>query len=98
MDLTSYTTVTFDIPEEGLPPVDPKAAADWDPNERVLIVGAGAAGIAAAYTLHYLKVPFVVLEASDRHGGRVQRSENFLNNGVALDIANGFIANETLPF
>ncbi|MCI4352764.1 MAG: FAD-dependent oxidoreductase [Thermoplasmata archaeon] len=36
----------------------------------VLILGAGAAGIAAAERLHRLGVPFTVLEARDRLGGR----------------------------
>ena len=36
----------------------------------VAIVGAGAAGLAAAKTLGELGVPFVVLEASHRIGGR----------------------------
>ncbi|CAF1195538.1 unnamed protein product [Adineta ricciae] len=37
----------------------------------VVIVGAGAAGIAAAIELHKKSVPFVVLEARNRIGGRV---------------------------
>lgn len=76
----------FEIPKEGLPPVDPSAAADWKQEDMILIIGAGASGIAAAYTLKYLKVPFLLLEASQRHGGRVQRNEGFLGNGTALDI------------
>ena len=37
----------------------------------VLVVGAGAAGMAAAKTLHDADVDFVVLEARDRVGGRI---------------------------
>ena len=37
----------------------------------VVIVGAGAAGLYAAYTLDNLGFSVLVLEASDRHGGRV---------------------------
>jgi monoamine oxidase len=37
----------------------------------VLVVGAGAAGMAAARTLHDAGVSFVVLEARDRVGGRI---------------------------
>mmetsp|Transcript_7187 Transcript_7187/g.10961 ORF Transcript_7187/g.10961 Transcript_7187/m.10961 type:complete len:409 (+) Transcript_7187:255-1481(+) len=75
----------FDIPVDGLPPVDHSAASNWNPDEKVIIIGAGAAGITAAYTLKHLNVPFILLEASNRHGGRVQRNEDFLGNGVALD-------------
>lgn len=75
----------FDIPKGGLPPVDLSIAADWNPADQVIIIGAGASGISAAYTLRSLKVPFLLLEASDRHGGRVQRDDDFLGNGIALD-------------
>ncbi len=37
----------------------------------VVIVGAGAAGLYAAYTLDNLGYSVLVLEATDRHGGRV---------------------------
>jgi monoamine oxidase len=38
---------------------------------RVIIIGAGFAGLAAAYKLHQRKIDFVILEARDRIGGRV---------------------------
>lgn len=75
----------FDIPPEGLPPVEASAADGWDPRQRIVIVGGGAAGLSAAYTLKYLGVPFVLLEAAGTCGGRVQHREDFLDNGVALD-------------
>ena len=37
----------------------------------VVIVGAGAAGLYAAYTLNNLGYSVLILEATDRHGGRV---------------------------
>lgn len=37
----------------------------------VVIVGAGAAGLYAAYTLDNLGYDVLILEATDRHGGRV---------------------------
>lgn len=76
----------YDIPEGGMPYVDPKAAADWNPEDKVIVIGAGIAGISAAYTLKYLNVPFILLEASDRFGGRVQRDEEFIGDGVHLDV------------
>lgn len=66
--------------------VDSAAAVGWNPNDKVIIIGGGVAGISAAYTLHYLKVPYVLLEADAIHGGRVKRNESFLGNGSALDI------------
>lgn len=41
-------------------------------DEEVMILGAGLAGLAAAYHLKKNKIPFRVFEASDRIGGRVQ--------------------------
>lgn len=66
--------------------VDPKAAATWDPKDQVIIIGGGAAGLSCAYTLEFLKVPYILLEADKIHGGRVKRNETFLGNGTALDI------------
>jgi protoporphyrinogen oxidase len=42
-----------------------------DPTASVLIVGAGAAGLAAAKELSDKKVKITVLEARDRIGGRI---------------------------
>lgn len=50
----------------------------------VIIVGAGAAGMSAAYTLDYLGLSYTVLEASsDTVGGRVRQISGFTN--VPLD-------------
>ena len=51
-----------------------------------MIIGAGVAGISAAYTLEYLKVPYVILEASGHHGGRVHRNEGFVGDGIPLNV------------
>lgn len=66
--------------------VDPAAAVNWNPNDQVIIIGGGAAGISCAYTLEYLGVPYTLLEADKIHGGRVKRNETLLGNGSALDI------------
>ncbi len=42
----------------------------------VLIIGAGLAGLTTAYRLHQAAVPFVVLEARDRIGGRILTVRN----------------------
>lgn len=79
--------------------VDATAAAHWNPNDRVIVIGAGVAGLSAAYTLKYLKVPFTVLEASSQPGGRVRRSEEFLadlniDGVVELDVGAKWIHTE----
>ena len=58
--------------------------------DRVLILGAGAAGLATAHTLRKAGVPFRILEASSRVGGRIYtqfgfNSENqFIERGAEL--------------
>ncbi|MDZ4765984.1 MAG: NAD(P)/FAD-dependent oxidoreductase [Chloroflexota bacterium] len=49
-----------------------------------IIVGAGAAGIAAARTLHDAGLRVVVLEASDRIGGRTHTAHDIANFPVEL--------------
>ena len=49
----------------------PSAAVEPSTDHDVVIVGAGAAGLYAAYTLDNLGFSVLILEASDRHGGRV---------------------------
>ncbi len=46
-------------------------------DEEIVILGAGAAGLAAAYTLKKNKVPFRVFEAAPRVGGRLYTLQNF---------------------
>ena len=43
----------------------------------VLIIGAGAAGLYAAYLLKQYDIPCTILEASDRYGGRLRKLEGF---------------------
>ena len=40
----------------------------------VLIIGAGAAGLTAAYKLNKAGINYKILEASDRHGGRMKKA------------------------
>lgn len=52
--------------------------------QRVVVLGAGLAGLSAAYNLMRSGFEVVVLEAQDRPGGRVQTvREPFLNGGYA---------------
>ena len=51
---------------------------------RVLIIGAGAAGLHAAYVLNDLGIAYTVLEASDRVGGRMGKLEGFADFAIDL--------------
>ena len=63
----------------------------------VAIVGAGAAGLAAARTLTDLGVPFVLLEASHRIGGRAYTEE--VSPGVPFDLGCHWLHSASLnPF
>ena len=53
-------------------------------NTHIVVIGAGASGLSAAYTLEYLGLPYTVLEASSTIGGRVLEMADFVN--VPLDL------------
>jgi len=46
---------------------------------KVLIIGAGASGLAAARVLKKNNIDFSILEATDRHGGRLKEDTSFAN-------------------
>lgn len=58
------------------------AAPATDP---VLILGAGVAGLSAAYTLQKAGIPFHILEASERVGGRIFTHFNFNLQGQFVE-------------
>lgn len=62
----------------------------------VVILGAGAAGLAAAYELKKRKIPFRVFEASSRVGGRVQSVNVSANNNLIAELGAEFFAQEHL--
>lgn len=51
---------------------------------RVLVIGAGIAGLAAARRLREAGMEVIVLEARDRIGGRIHTRDHFGNGGVDL--------------
>ncbi|WP_462251743.1 flavin monoamine oxidase family protein [Ekhidna sp.] len=51
---------------------------------KVLIIGAGAAGLSTAYLLNQRGIEFQILEASNAHGGRMKRTLDFANFPIPL--------------
>ncbi len=49
-----------------------KTVVDSDPTKEIIIIGAGISGLAAAKTLINAGYKVIVLEASDRYGGRIK--------------------------
>lgn len=52
--------------------------------EKVLIIGAGAAGLSAAYLLSQRGVTFQILEAASEYGGRMRRTTGFADFPIPL--------------
>ena len=53
-------------------------------NGSVIVIGAGAAGLTAAYTLAQHGIDVRVLEASSVYGGRVKKMEHFADFPIDL--------------
>ncbi len=51
---------------------------------KVLIIGAGAAGLTAGYLLNRFGIDFKILEAASVFGGRVKRTDNFADFPIDL--------------
>ncbi|WP_415063209.1 flavin monoamine oxidase family protein [Bdellovibrio sp.] len=61
-----------------------------DLKNEVVILGAGAAGLAAAFELKRKKIPFRIFEASSRVGGRVQSVSVFPAGGPVAELGAEF--------
>lgn len=64
--------------------------------DRVVVIGGGIAGLAAAHELHSQGRPFLVLEADDRLGGKIDGGP-VQDSGLAFDVdmaADGFLARQ----
>lgn len=68
------------------PVAKPASAAD-----RVAIVGAGIAGLAAAYRLRAARVPFTLYEAQDRVGGRMLSLRGHFADGQVCELGGELI-------
>ncbi len=55
-------------------------------DQEVLVIGAGAAGLMAAYELKKAGIPFRLFEGSGRIGGRVYTLENFDSEGHVAEL------------
>lgn len=51
---------------------------------KVLIIGAGAAGMSAGYLLQQQGIDFEILEASSNYGGRIKHTRDFANFPISL--------------
>ncbi len=60
---------------------------------RVIIIGAGFAGLAAAYKLHQRKIDFVVLESRNRIGGRVFSHTIDANEKLVIELGGEWVGN-----
>jgi monoamine oxidase len=59
--------------------------------KKVIIVGGGLAGLYAAYLLEQQHIPFVLLEAQSRLGGRILGAQNKLNTDHHFDLGPAWI-------
>lgn len=62
-----------------------------DPSEPVLVVGAGIAGLTAAYRLHRANVPVRVFEAQSRTGGRMYSLRGYFAEGQVVELGGELI-------
>ncbi|MEM6805402.1 MAG: FAD-dependent oxidoreductase, partial [Bacteroidota bacterium] len=53
-------------------------------DEKVIIIGAGAAGLSAAYLLAQKGIEYEILEASTQYGGRMKRNIDFADFPIPL--------------
>ncbi len=53
-------------------------------NGKIIIIGAGAAGITAGHILNQQGIDFQILEAAPIHGGRVKKAANFVDFPIDL--------------
>ena len=63
-----------------------------DDTQRVVVLGAGAAGLMAAYQLKRKGIPFRLFEGSHRVGGRAYTLENFNSSDQAVEVGGEWIS------
>ena len=55
-----------------------------NPGEKVIIIGAGAAGLTAGHLLSQRGVDFEILEATSEYGGRMRSTNSFADFPISL--------------
>lgn len=63
---------------------DGAESAEAEPDERVLVIGAGVAGMSAGHLLAQRGIDFQILEAASIPGGRVKRTDDFVDFPIPL--------------
>ena len=66
-------------------------------NDKILIIGAGPAGMSAGYLLEQQGVDFQILEALPTYGGRIKHTRNFTDFPISLGGEWIHVANSILP-
>lgn len=61
-----------------------KGDSDLNPSSKVIIIGAGAAGLSAGYLLNQAGIDFQILEGSSTYGGRMKRTLDFADFPIPL--------------
>jgi len=70
--------------EISTPTTEPTTTTSSTFDGKVIIVGAGAAGLAAAKKLEAAGIAYQILEATDHYGGRIQKDEDFADFPIDL--------------
>ncbi|MBC7627873.1 FAD-dependent oxidoreductase [Ferruginibacter sp.] len=66
-------------------------AADFNSNKKITIIGAGIAGLNAAYQLQKLGLQSTLYEAGKRTGGRMYTMKNYFGDNITTDIGGEFV-------
>jgi monoamine oxidase len=66
-------------------------AADFNSNKKIAIIGAGIAGLNAAYQLQKLGLQSTLYEAGKRTGGRMYTMKNYFGDNITTDIGGEFV-------
>jgi len=67
-------------------PCDRKDDIPLQSGEKVIIIGAGPAGMSAAYLLAQQSIDFEILEALPTYGGRIKHNRDFSNFPISLGV------------
>lgn len=61
---------------------------------KIAIIGAGAAGLTAGYSLQKANLPYTIYEASGRPGGRMYSLRDWIGKDIATDLGGEFVDGE----